>query len=96
MLKELAALLVKFGYRPDIDNWNENLASFTMDRSQNSHLSTDVPAKAGFLTARPSAFVDQDDEARAMARSLQQSIVRNRLERALPRRERKPAEESTM
>lgn len=96
MLKELAALLVKFGYRPDIDNWNENLASFTMDRSPKSHLLTDIPAKAGFLIARPPAFVDQDDDARAMARTLQQSIVRDRLERALPRRDRKPAEESTM
>ncbi|GAB1213059.1 hypothetical protein ATERTT37_002208 [Aspergillus terreus] len=96
VLKELAALLVKFGYRPDIDNWNENLASFTMDRSPKSHLLTDIPAKAGFLIARPPAFVDQDDDARAMARTLQQSIVRDRLERALPRRDRKPAEESTM
>ncbi|GES61718.1 ubiquitin-conjugating enzyme E2 27 [Aspergillus terreus] len=96
VLTELAALLVKFGYRPEIDNWNENLASFTMDRSQNSRLQTDIPAKAGFLTARPPAVVHQDDEARAMARTLPQSIVRNRLERPLPRRDRTPSEESTI
>jgi hypothetical protein len=46
-------LLAKFSYETDINNWNKDLQSFTINYSNRTELLQDCPAKKGFLTARP-------------------------------------------
>lgn len=83
-MQELSALLTKFGYKPDIDDWNEHLPSFTIDRSEEITRPEGLTPKYGFLKARPPAYNSLEDEAKAMVKALQTSIVKNRLERPLP------------
>lgn len=96
VLKNQAKVLEQYGFTHSIDNFSEDLSSFSLDRSEPVTITTkETP---GFLQTRPKAFTSQAEEIQERikehGRSIRKNSVVRQSERPNPqKRKRKEMED---
>lgn len=83
ILQECSIILLKNGWKTDIDNYEEDLSNFTLVNNQNSASARpSALAKRGFLSAKPPECVSTIDAIQVKVSDLTKEVAQKSFDKA--------------